>query len=155
MNMLRAGAITISIWCTLNAVVALAVTALTLTGGSPPALAMTLSGEEIARVDPALLAVVRAQAALANPAVLAICTLVLALIWRWVVAGDRFALALCACVLLPLQIFGFLSDGFLGARNLAANLGSSALVVGGLALSALGQRQQAGAQAGFKADAQR
>jgi hypothetical protein len=71
--------------------------------------------------------VVAAQAAIANPCIAALCVLVLALV-------RRREYAIVAGVLVPVQAFGFVSDGFLGHRNLAVNLGSTALLLAGLAL---------------------
>jgi hypothetical protein len=123
----RVGRVLVSVWCVANLVVALVVTAMTLAGSEPPALRLVMEPHEIARVDPRALDVIAAQAAIANPCIAALCVLVLVLV-------RRREYATVASVLVPLQAFGFVSDGFLGHRNLAVNLGSTALLLAGLAL---------------------
>jgi hypothetical protein len=132
--MLQTGAILLSIWSGLNLLVAAVVTGVSL-ASRPPALAMLLGDEQIARVDPKLMAVVRAQAALCNPCIVALCVLVLAMVWRAVIRRVGWAWWTLAAALAPLQAFGFVSDALLGNRNLAANLISTALLAAGLALS--------------------
>ncbi len=144
----RAGAVLLSLWCGANLLVAAAVTATTLLGRAPPALRLVFGDAELAALDPRVVAVVRAQAALANPCIVALCVLVLALTWSGAVGGTRSASGAVggtrsawralAGTLVPLQAFGFVSDGFLGARNLAANVASSALLVAALALLSSG-----------------
>jgi len=131
----RAGAVLLSVWCVLNAAVALAVTIATLAGRAPPALALILSKDEIQRLDPRALAVVNAQAALANPCIVVVCALVLAIVWNGLMKGASWAWWTLAATLLPLQAFGFVSDGFLGHRNVVANLVSAFILVAALVLA--------------------
>ena len=131
----RAGAVLLTIWCGLNAMVALVVTTATLVGRNPPALVLTLSKDEIQRLDPRAVAVVNAQAALANPCIVVVCALVLTIVWTSLMKGASWAWWALAATLLPLQAFGFVSDGFLGHRNVAANLVSLAMVVAALVLA--------------------
>jgi hypothetical protein len=140
---MRVGAILLSIWSGLNLIVAVHVTAATLAGASPPALALVLDEPRIARLDPQVIAVVHAQAALANPCVIALCLLVLVLVWRGVVARARWAWWTLVAALVPLLAFGFVSDGYLGHHNLAANLVSTAILTTGLALTGLALRDRA------------
>ena len=124
----RVGVVLVSAWCVANLVVALGVTAMTVAGNEPPALRLVMESHEIARVDPRALDVIAAQAAIANPCIAGLCVLVLALL-----RARRYATV--ASVLVPVQAFGFVSDGFLGHRNLAVNVASTTLLVAGLLLA--------------------
>jgi hypothetical protein len=139
MKIIKAGAIVLSVWAGLNLIVAVAVTVLTVTGGTPPALGLMLNDAQIHASDPKLIAVVNAQAALANPCIVAFCILVLAIVWTSIVPGVRWALWAVAGATIPLQVFAFVSDSFLGGRNLLPNLISSTLLAAGLGLCALGR----------------
>jgi hypothetical protein len=143
MKWLRAGAVLLSIWCGLNAAVALYVTVMTVSGHAAPALALVLRPSEVGAADPRLLAVVNAQAAMANPCIIALCGLVLAVTWTSVMARARWALRALIPTLVPLQAFGFVSDGFLHDRNLAANVGSTVVLITALALIWQGRRAAA------------
>lgn len=142
MKLRRSGAVALSLWCAANLLAALFVTLSTLAGRPPPALALVFTTAETKSLDGRLLRVVNAQAALANPAVTALCILVLGLTWKWTVSGDRFALLLSAAVLLPLQLFGFVSDNFLGGLHFYANVLSTLMLVSGFAMLALGRDER-------------
>jgi hypothetical protein len=135
MRSVKLGAILLSVWTGFNLLVAVAVTGMTLAGRPPPALALMLSAGEIAALDPRALAVVNAQAAIANPVIVALCGLVLAVVWTSLVRGARWAWRALAGTLVPLQLFGFVSDAFLGQCNLAANAISTVVLIAGLALT--------------------
>lgn len=135
---LTSGAVVLSIWSGLNLLVGAAVTAMILIGRAPPALAMVVPDGEIASLDARALAVVNAQAALANPLIVALCLLVLAIIWTSLVDGARWAFWALVAGLVPLQIFGFISDDYLGHHNLTANVVSSLVLLCGLALARIG-----------------
>jgi hypothetical protein len=140
MKRLKAGAVLLTIWCGLNMAVALGVTAMTLAGRNAPALSLVLADAEIRALDPRVVAVVDAQAALANPCIVALAGLVLVVVWTSLVARARWALAALAATLIPLQAFGFVSDAYLKNRNLAANAASSAILLTALALARQGMR---------------
>jgi hypothetical protein len=127
---MRKGNVILSIWAGLNTLVAAAVTATTVAGRPAPALLLVLDESKVADVDARVLAVVRAQAAIANPLILAVCALLMLLVWRTQQTWSLLA------VLLPLQAFAFISDGYIGGHNLIANLVSAALVLVGLGLRA-------------------
>jgi hypothetical protein len=131
----RAGAVLLSVWCVLNAAVALAVTIATLVERAPPALALILSKDEIQRLDRRVLAVVNAQAALANPCIVVVCALVLTIVWNSLMKGGSWAWWALAATLLPLQAFGFVSDGLLGNQNVAVNLASTFILGAALVLA--------------------
>jgi hypothetical protein len=126
--MLKAGRVVLSLWAGLNALVAAFVTLSTVMGRSPPALALVM--DDPSRVDPRALAVIQAQAAIANPLILAVCAFVVVLLWT----RPREYWATLAATLLPVQAFGFVSDRFLGNTNLAANAVSTVMVAVGLLL---------------------
>jgi hypothetical protein len=134
---LRTGVVLLTVWSGLNAVVAAAVTVFIFAGATPPVVGMVVPESAFAQLDPTLLAVINAQAALANPCIVALCALVLWILWTRVRAGDRGAQLLLVAVLIPLQACGFVSDAYLGHKNLAANLISTALLVTGLLLCAV------------------
>jgi hypothetical protein len=140
MKRLKAGAVLLSIWCVLNALVALVVTVMTLAGRQAPALALMLRPADIAALDPRAIAVVNAQAAIANPLIVALCALVLIVTWTSARARARWAVPALATTLIPLQAFGFVSDAFLGDRNLAANVASTVMLLAALWLMRLGSR---------------
>jgi hypothetical protein len=124
--MFKAGRVLLSLWAGLNALVAAFVTLSTVMGRSPPALALVM--DDASQVDPRALAVIQAQAAIANPLILAVCAMVLTLIWT----RPKEYWALLAATLVPVQAFGFVSDAFLGHRNVIANAISTAMVLAGL-----------------------
>jgi hypothetical protein len=123
----RVGVVLVSVWCVANLVVAVVVTAMTIAGSAPPALRLVMEPHEIAKVDGRAIDVIHAQAAIANPCIAALCVLVLVLV-------RRRDVVTVAAVIVPVQAFGFVSDGFLGHRNLAVNIASTVLLVAGLAL---------------------
>jgi hypothetical protein len=135
MKSLKAGAVLLSIWSGLNLLVAVAVTAMTVTGQPPPALSLLFADTEIRGLDKNILAVVNAQAALANPSVVALCIVVLAIIWKGLIARAWWTFWILAAALVPLQVFGFVSDAFLGHHNLVANVASTLVLTAGLSLS--------------------
>lgn len=135
MRTLKAGAVLLSVWSGLNAIVASTVTALTLAGRSPPALLMIFTEPEARHLDSKVISVVNAQAALANPCIVAFCILAVVVIWKGLVHQSRWAFFALAGTLVPLQAFGFVSDSFLGHHNIAANITSTVLLAAGLTLT--------------------
>lgn len=134
--MLKVGAVLLSLWSGLNLLVALGVTATTLAGRPPPALGFLFDDAAINQLDPRVLAVINAQALVANPLIVALCGLTLLVLWQGVMRGARWAWAALCFTLLPVQLFGFVSDTQLGGKNLAANVVSSLVLVAGLVLCA-------------------
>jgi len=132
---LKVGAALMFTWCGLNALVALAVTVITIAGRGSPALSLVLTDAEIATIDARVVGVVNAQAALANPCIIAVCLLVAVLTWKGLLARRRWAFRALVAALVPLMAFGFVSDGYLGNHDLLANVVSSAMVLAGLGLS--------------------
>jgi hypothetical protein len=127
----------LTLWGSLNILVAAAVTVMTLAKESPPALRLVMSGDAIRRLDPQALAVVNAQAAFANPCIIGFCLLVLTMLWSnrgAPAAGGQFNYLILVPTLLFVQVFAFISDGFLGHKNLPANLVSTLLLTVGLIL---------------------
>lgn len=135
---MRASRILLTVWAGLNAVVAAYVTVATLAGAAPPALRLVLSSEQVSRVDPAALGVIHAQAAIANPLILVVCAWVI--VAAWTALHERWVRVTLIATLLPLQAFGFVSDGYLGGTNLIANVISTAILGAGLALTAAAKR---------------
>lgn len=130
--MLKAGKVLFLLWSGLNFLVAAAVTVMTVLNRPPPALALMLSSDEIATVEPKAIAVIQAQAAIANPVIMALCALSTLLVFK--ALHERWARVAVWSTLLPVQIFGFVSDSFLGGRNLVANAVSSVVLLAALAL---------------------
>lgn len=122
----------LTLWAGLNALVGLGVTVSTVVGLPPPALRLVMDETRAAGVDPVALNVIRAQAALANPLIMALCALVLWLVWTQVRAGKGHAVGILVATLVPVQAFGFVSDGYLGGANLVPNVVSSVVLGVGL-----------------------
>jgi len=137
MKALKAGAVLLSIWSVLNLLVGAYVTILTLRGRTP---ILWMVGDEPG--SPRLHAVINAQAAFCNPLIVALCLLVLVIVWTSLVKRARWAFWALVASLAPLQLFGFLSDRFLGNHNLPANLFSSLLLLVGLSLCDYGSRSR-------------
>lgn len=135
MKNLKAGAVLLTLWAGLNLFVAAAVTVAILLGRAPPVLEMVLKGPALTAVDAKALAVVNAQATLANPCIAALCGLVLAIVWTSLIHRARWAWWTLAGALCPLQAFGFVSDSYLGHQNLVANSTSTLILLSGLALT--------------------
>ena len=99
MKTLKIGIALLTVWCGLEIAVAAWVTAITFAGRSPPALLLVMPEARISTLDPVALAVINAQAAIANPCICAVCTMALVLAWRGVraaldaVASRQYALA--------------------------------------------------------------
>jgi hypothetical protein len=128
--MLKLGVILLSIWTALNFAVAAWVTVATVSGHAPPALRLVMTDDEIAHVEPRALAVINAQAAIANPLIMAVCAFVLVLLWRS--RTERWAIVALGGILVPVQLFGFVSDSFLGGTNATANVVSTVVLLSGL-----------------------
>jgi len=127
----------LTLWGSLNILVAAAVTVMTLAKESPPALRLVMSADAIRRLDPQALAVVNAQASIANPCIVGFCVLVLTMLWsnrRNPKGASHFSYYVLVPTLLFVQIFAFVSDGYLGHKNLPANLVSTLLLAAGLTL---------------------
>jgi hypothetical protein len=137
MKRAKVGLVILTLWGSLNILVAAAVTIMTLAKESPPALRLVMSGDAIRRIDPLALAVINAQAAFANPCIIGFCVLVLTMLWSNRHA-PKGASHVSHYVLIPtllfVQIFAFVSDGYLGHKNLPANLVSTFLLTVGLTL---------------------
>jgi hypothetical protein len=138
MRTMKIGLALLTVWCSLEIAVAAWVTTVTLRGGQPPALALVLPQPRISTIDPVALAVINAQAMLANPCICAVCAMALALAWLGVARTLRWPLWVLVGTLVPLQAAAFASDGFLGHRNLVANLVSALMLVTSLALCVVG-----------------
>jgi hypothetical protein len=127
------GLVILSIWGILEILVAATVTVITLTKGQPPALQLSMVSELILRVEPQAIAVINAQAALANPLIIGFCVLVLAMLWSPHPKYPSGLHPVVIPVLAFIQLFAFISDGYLGNQNLAANLLSTGMLASGLA----------------------
>ena len=98
----------LTLWGTLNILVAAAVTVMTLAKESPPALRLVMSADAIRRLDPQVLGVVNAQAVFANPCIIGFCVLVLTMLWSnrpSPKGGSRFSHSILVTTLLFVQIF--------------------------------------------------
>jgi hypothetical protein len=127
----------LTLWGSLNILVAAAVTVMTLAKESPPALRLVMSADAIRRLDPQALAVVNAQASFANPCIIGFCVLVLTMLWsnrRAPKSSSPVSYSVLVPTLLFVQVFAFISDGFLGHKNMPANLLSTLLLAAGLTL---------------------
>jgi hypothetical protein len=137
MKRAKIGLVILTLWGSLNILVAAAVTIMTLAKESPPALRLVMSGDAIRRIDPLALAVINAQAAFVNPCIIGFCVLVLSMLWsnrRPPQGASHVSYYVLVPTLLFVQIFAFISDGYLGHKNLPANLVSTFLLTIGLTL---------------------
>ena len=128
----------LTLWGSLNSLVAAVVTVMTLAKESPPALRLVMSADAIRRLDPQAFAVVNAQASIANPCIIGFCVLVLTMLWsnrRAPKGSSHFSYSVLVPTLLFVQIFAFVSDGYLGHKNLPANIVSTLLLAVGLTLT--------------------
>ena len=120
--MLRAGAIVLSIWSGVNLVLAGAiVVSMTMFGRNAPGLRILFDEAGVRGLDPRALATTNAIAVLFNACAVAFCLLMLYVTWSGVVAGAKSALWVLVLAAGSLQVFGFRSDAYLGARR-ASNL---------------------------------
>lgn len=78
---------------------------------------------------------VNAQAAIANPLIVGLRLLTLAIVWKGLMSGSRWGFWALLISLVPVQAFDFVSDAYLGHHNLVANVVSTIVLVAGLALS--------------------
>jgi len=137
--MLRAGAILLSLWTSLNLALALGILFMLLVlGKNAPALLILYGDTQATGIEPRALATVNALAVMFNACAAAICALSLSVIWVALVRRAAWAFWSLAVCLLFLQAAGFASDSFLGNRNLLANAASSLLLLSGIVLAAIG-----------------
>ena len=137
--MLRAGAILLSLWMSLNLALALGILFMLLVlGKNAPALLILYGDTQATGVEPRALATVNALAVMFNACAAAICALSLSVIWVALIRRAAWAFCSLAVCLLFLQAAGFASDSFLGNRNLLANAASSLLLLSGIVLAAIG-----------------
>ena len=131
---MKTGIWLVTVWSGLNFLVGAAVLVMTLLGKPPPALALVMTPQEIVAVSPKALAVVNAQAAIANPLICAVCVMTTVLLWGPVRHQQRWAWHTLVGTLVPVQVCGFVSDSFLGGTAMAANIVSSVVLGAGLLL---------------------
>jgi hypothetical protein len=81
-----------------------------------------------------VLAVVNAQAAIANPLIIGFVILVLAMLWKPHPACPSGICPVLVPTLAFVQFFAFVSDGFLGNQNLVFNMVSTLCLGTGLFL---------------------
>lgn len=142
--MLRVGSILLTLWSGVNLLLALGILAgLGLFGLDAPALGILFDPSEIARLDPKVLGTVNALAVFGNACAAGFCLLVLFLTWTGLARRSAPSLRILALATLPVQAFGFLSDSFLGNRNLVANLVSTGVLLAGLVLAGIALRRRA------------
>ena len=137
MTRLRLGAALVSLWAGVNLLLALGiVAAMVVLGRSPPSLLLYVTEAERAATPAASLALIHALAVLFNGCAAAFCALVLAAIWKGLVARVRWVFVPVCSTTAFVQACGFASDAYLGHRNLAANVASTLVLAAGLALCA-------------------
>jgi len=134
MKRMKVGRVLLTLWAGLNILAAAMVTILTLATRTSPALLLVLDADAISRIDSRALAVVNAQAALANPCIIGFCVLVLAVVWSNRSSASGSFYRILVPTLAFVQVFAFVSDGYLGHRNLIVNMASTALWTAGLGL---------------------
>jgi hypothetical protein len=151
---LKVSAVLLTIWSVLNVAVAVAVTEMTVAGAPAPALRLVMGEAQMHGLDARLLAVISAQAAFCNPCIVALCLLVTVIAWKGLMARARWAWWALVLALLPLQLFAFVSDAFIGWRCVSANVASTVVLSLAFALAAWGLRGQARPETQGQAQAQ-
>lgn len=140
MRLRLTGAVLVTCWLGLNLALAVGiVVAIVVLGRHPPSLELAVEAGVRSTLHPQALALIDALGVFANACAAAFCALALVVTWKGVMPGLRWALPTLSVVGVLLQAAGFASDACLGHTNLAANVGSSILLGGGLLLCALGR----------------
>ena len=138
MKSAKAGAVLLSIWSGLNLLLAVGILiAVIVLHRNPPSLSMVFSDAEISRLDVKAIGLIRALAVLFNACAAAFCLLVLWVVWKGLVRGNRWAFWALATSMVLLQAFGFVGDTYLGNHNVLPNAISSVVLVAGLTIAAL------------------
>lgn len=114
---------------------------MTLGGRHAPALALYLGDAQLRALDPRVVGVVDAVAIFGNGCAAAFCGLMLVLVWRGIAQRMSLAWPAVAVAACWLQVLGFASDTHIANADLAVNLGSTALLGAGLALTWLAGRR--------------
>src|SRR5262245_45741709 len=138
--MLRAGAILLSLWATLillSALVRILFFAVFGIRQNAPALLVLLDEtSNLGLGNPP--APINALTVLCNASLVAACGLSLTFIWTGVIRRKWRAFFALLTYLGLLQAAAFVSDEFLGNRNLATNIASAAVLLLGFGLAACG-----------------
>jgi hypothetical protein len=143
---LTAGAVLLSIWSGLNALLAIGIlVAMTAFGRNPPSLPMVLSDQQIQRLDPNGLGLIKALAVLANACIAGFCLLILSVVWTSLVRRVGWAPWALGGAMGLVQAFGFVSDAYIGNQNLLANAISTGVLIGGMVLSRAGYARRSSA----------
>ncbi|HXU70340.1 MAG TPA: hypothetical protein VN947_13480 [Polyangia bacterium] len=139
---MKLGALMLSLWSGINLVLAVGIlAAMTLGGRHAPALALYVGDAQLRALDPRVVGVVDALAIFGNGCAAAFCALMLFLVWRGITQRLSLAWPVVAVVACWLQAIGFASDTHIANIDLAVNLGSTALLGAGLALTWLAGRR--------------
>ena len=139
MKKLRAGAVLLTIWAGLNLLLAAGILlAMGVFGRHPPSLPMALSDVEIRALSPKAVGLMHALASLFNAAAVAYFGLVLFLVRTAVATHSRPIFRAVGVSAGFLQVFGFVSDAYLGNLNVGANILSSAVLLLAFALISRG-----------------
>ena len=139
---LKVSAVLLTIWSVLNFAVAAAVTEMTVAGAPAPALRLVMGEADMHGLDARMVAVISAQAAFCNPCIVALCLLVTVLAWKGLMARARWSWWALVGALLPLQLFAYVSDAFIGWRCVSGNVASSVLLGAAFGLAAWGMAQE-------------
>ncbi len=134
--MLRMGMVFLSIWSSLNLIVALACNfAITLLHQNSPGLRLLFGDSKIQDFDPNVVAAINMLAVQYNAILVALCVLMLVVIWTSLAKKARWAFWGLLIALSVLQVFGFASVSFFDGINLFAQIVSAVILVVGLGLS--------------------
>jgi len=139
--MRRLGIILLSFWSGFNLLLAMGILlAIVFFHIHAPALHILFHAPEIAVLDPRVLATIDSLATIANVCIGAFCALMLYLIWFGIHPGTKHAYWIVLVSAGAVQIFGFVSDAFLGHPDLIANLVSTTILATGFILLGLSAR---------------
>lgn len=145
--MLRVGAVLLSFWAGAHIFLAFLVLTLVIALGETPLVSrLVLTGSEIAALDPSVIAIVSSLAVLLNASGLAFSLLVLLIIWKSMVKGERWAywgLLVSIGLVQGMQLFGYAA---MGRPTWPASLTLLVIYLAGTACCGLGMRKGVGAQ---------
>jgi hypothetical protein len=137
--MLKAGSIVLTVLSVFNFLLAASIlVAVTVFRKNAPILFVTLDQGEIAKLDPKVLATVRALAIYFNSVAAGLSLLVLFVVWGALVKGQPWALWAVLLSAGLAQVMGFVADAAIGTRTPIPNVVLTLLLLAGLGLAGYG-----------------
>jgi hypothetical protein len=117
---------------------------MTAFGRNPPSLSDGTERPADPEVGPERVGLIKALAVLANACIAGFCLLILSVVWTSLVRRMGWALWALGGAMGLVQVFGFVSDAYIGNENVLANAISTGVLIGGIALSRVGYARGSG-----------